>query len=121
MIKQFALISAIFLLFVAGCAPTTYTIRTNEDSPSDVFLVFSKSANAKPGNKFVVYRTLTMSSSNTSGGGHQHGSGHGGGSHTMREDIGKVEIIEMLDETYARVKVLSGTIENGAHAQKLEE
>lgn len=121
MIKQLTLISAILLLFVAGCAPTTYTIRMNEDSPTDVFLVFSKRANAEPGNKFVVYRTVTMSSPNTSAGGHQHGGGHGGGSHTMREEIGKVEIIEVLDETYARVKVLSGIIENGAHAQKLEE
>ncbi len=121
MIKQSALFSAILLFFVAGCAPTTYTIRTNDDSPNDVFLVFSKSANAKSGNKFVVYRTLTMSSPNTSAGGHQHGGGQGDGSHTMREEIGKVEIIEVLDKTYARVKVLSGTIENGAHAQKLEE
>jgi hypothetical protein len=121
MIKQFALVSTTLLLFVAGCASTTYTIRTNEDSPNDIFLVFSKRANAEPGNKFVVYRTRTMSAPNTNSGGHQHGGGHGGGSHTMREEIGKVEIIEVLGETYARVKVLSGTIENGAHAQKLDE
>jgi hypothetical protein len=120
MARRFTALTAITLFFVAGCA-STYTIRTSEDSPNDVFLVFSKSANVKPGNKFVVYRTRTMSSTNTNAGGHQHGSGHGGGSHTMREDIGKVEIVEVLDETHARVKVLSGTIENGAHADKLEE
>lgn len=121
MIKQIALVSAILLFFVAGCASTTYTIRSNDDSPNDVFLLFPKSANAKQGDKFVVYRTQIMSSPNTTAGGHQHGGGHGGGSHAMREEIGKVEIIDVLDETYARVKVLSGTIENGAHAQKLEE
>ncbi len=116
--KTIIILSLLFL--AAGCA-STYTIRTNEDSTNDVFLIFSKSANAKPGNKFVVYRTRTISSPNTNAGGHQHGGGHGGGSHTMREEIGKVEIIEVLNETYARVKVLSGTIENGAHADKLEE
>ena len=120
MVKQFALGSAILVFLVAGCT-STYTIRTNEDSPNDVFLIFSGSATAKSGNKFVVYRTRTMSSPSTNAGGHQHGGGHGGGSHTMREDIGKVEIIEVLDETYARVKVLSGTIEDGAHADKLRE
>lgn len=119
MIKQFALASTILLFLVAGCA-STYTIRTNEDSPNEVFLIFSKGTNAQPGDKFVVYRTRTMSSSSSSMGGHQYG-GHGSGSHALREEIGKVEIIEVVDNTYAKVKVLVGTVENDAHAEKLIE
>lgn len=103
----------IVVALLSGCA-SSYEVRVIEGSPKEVYLTFSKGADVKVGDIFILYRTSVVHSA---GGGH-HGSG--GGEHTVKEVAGKVQVVEIVDEQHASVKILSGRVEDGLSAEKVK-
>ena len=117
----FAAASILFLLW-SGCSSSP-GIRVIETTSKEVFLSFPKGADVKVGDVFVLYRTqesASMGGQHDSHGGH---AGHGGTAGTrthFKQEIGRVQVIEIVDEAHASVKLLSGSVEDGLKAEKGE-
>lgn len=109
-----AIIAGAFIFY--GCASSSYSIHVIDGLSREVYLTFSKGADVKVDDVFVLYHDQMAPSNTTGGGGH---AGHGGGGSSMvRHTIGRVQVIRLVDENHALVKVLSGEIEEGVHAAK---
>ena len=101
---------------IAGCSGSSYSIHVIEGMTRDTFRAFSKGADVKVGEIFSVYQVQTPPEGPNGAGGHAR---HGRGSSmpSLRHTIGRVQVVELVDETHARVKVLSGHVDEGALAQ----
>ena len=103
------------LILFSGCSPSSYSIRVIDGAPKEVYLTFSKGTDVKVGDVFLLYR---MQPPPENGGGHSH---HGGGGQlNLKQEVGRVHVVSIADETHALVKVLSGYAENGLNAEKVE-
>jgi hypothetical protein len=113
--KFFGVIFATAVIFY-GCASSASSIHVVDGLSREVFLTFSKGTDVRVHDVFVVYHVQVSPRSATGGGGH---AGHGGGGAVnLRHTIGRVQVIELVDERHALVKVLSGQVEEGALAEK---
>ena len=101
------------LLVVTGCT-STYTLRVVDEQAQEIYLTFSKGAKVQVGDILNVYRTAVVQAS---GGGHHGG---GGGENVVKEVVGKVQVVEIVDEQHALVKVLSGRVKDGLRAEKVK-
>ncbi len=103
-------------LILSGCG-TSYRIQVIDGLPKEVFLNYSKGADVKVGDIFVLYEVHHPQSSSA----HQGHAGHsGGGQPAMKHEKAVVEVIRIVDEVHAAVKVLSGEVEDGLEAEKLK-
>lgn len=110
--KKIRFLLTALLLVVTGCS-STYTLRVVDEQAQEIYLTFSKGAKVQVGDILDVYRTAVVQAS---GGGH-HG---GGGENVVKEVVGKVQVVEIVDEQHALVKVLSGRVEDGLRAEKVK-
>ena len=119
--KQASFVIAVILLFLwSGCS-SSYSIRVIETTSKEVYLSFPKGADVSVGDTFVLYRNQQSSSMGGQPSGHAgHGAHSGGGQATIKQFVGKVQVIQIVDETHASVKVLSGQVEDGLRAEKAE-
>lgn len=99
-------------LVVMGCG-SSYRLRVDENS-KELFLSFSKGSNVKAGDVFVLYKGTVVRGS---GGGHNHG---GSSQHLENIIVGKVRVIEIVDDKYASVKLLFGSAEGEVTVEKVE-
>lgn len=98
-----------------GCSSSSYGIQVVNGAPKEVYLTFSKGADVKVGEVFLLYR---MELPPAGAGGHNH---HGGGGPlNLKQEVGRVQVVSIVDETHALVKVLSGHAEDGLNADKIE-
>jgi len=106
------LLVALSIATLAGCS-SSYTIQVIDGMPNEVYLKFDKGADVKVGDIFVLYRMMPA----PSGGSH---AGHQGSSGPMnlKVGIGRVQVVRIVDEFHAEVKILSGRVENGVSAEK---
>lgn len=101
------------MLGIIGCS-SSFTIQVIDGLPKEVYLKFDKGADVKVGDVFVLYRVLTPS-----GGGGSHGAHGAGGPMNLKQEIGRVQVVQIADETHALVKILSGIVEDGLTAEKM--
>ena len=78
-------------------------------------MTFSKGTEVKVGDVFVMYR---IQSPPRNGGGHSHHGG--GGTLNLREEVGRVQVVSIADDTHALVKLLLGQAEDGLDAEEVE-
>ena len=95
-----------FLAIIVGCS-SSYTVEVEEGLPNRVYLNFDKGTSVKVGDQFALYQYHQAS---PSGSGHAHG---GGGSSTLRHDVGRVRVVRIVNEIQAEVVVISGRAEAG--------
>jgi hypothetical protein len=116
MMRQAIIVTAFaFALFLAGCSLASYSIKVVDGLPKEIYLTFTKGSPVQVGDIFTLYH-LQQAPANASG----HG-GHGGsGTINLKHEIGKVQVVSIADETHALVKVLSGYVEDGVQAEKVE-
>lgn len=107
----FCVILAAILL--SACS-SSYEIQVIDGLPRKVYLTFSKGADVKVGDIFVLYRHQQPSTSS----GHD---GHrGGGQLNLKREIGRVRVVRIVDEQQAAPEVLSCQVETGTVAEKLK-
>ncbi len=107
------------LLILSGCS-TSYHIQVIDGLPTEVYLNYSKGADVKVGDMFVLYEVHRPGPSSVSQGHGGHG-GHGGGSQpAMKHEKAIVQVIRIVDEVHAAVQVLSGEVVDGLEAEKLK-
>ena len=98
-----------------GCSSSSYGIRVVKGLPKEVYLTFRKGTDVKVGEVFLLYR---IESPPRNGGGYSHHGG--GGSLNLREEVGRVQVVSIADDTHALVRVLSGQADDGLDAEKVE-
>ena len=119
--KEVSFAVAIALLLLSSGCGSSYNIRVIDGAPKEVYLTFSKGADVKVGDIFVLYRTQESSSMGGQQAGHAGHGGHGGGGQlSVKQEVGRVQVIRIVGETHASVKVLSGIVEDGLKAEKGE-
>lgn len=111
----------VMLLTLTGCG-TSYRIQVIEGLPKEVYLNYSKGANVKVGDLFRLYEVHRPEASGASQGHGGHG-GHGGGMSqpAMKHEKAIVQVISIVDEVHAAVKILSGEVQDGLEAEKLKQ
>ncbi|MDP2884727.1 MAG: hypothetical protein Q8P51_06875 [Ignavibacteria bacterium] len=103
-------------LILSGCS-TSYRIQVIDGLPKEVYLNYTKGADVKVGDIFVLYEVHRPQPSSA----HQGHGGHGGGSQPiMKHEKAMVQVIRVVDELHAAVKVLSGQVEDGLEAERLK-
>ncbi len=108
-----------FVLFLAGCSSASYSIKVVDGLPKEIYLTFTKGSPVQVGETYTLFHLQQAPAS--SGGGHGGHGGHGGGGTVnLKHEIGKVQVVKIADETHALVKVLSGYVEDGVKAEKVE-
>jgi len=116
MTKIGLIVIAAVILF--GCSSSSYGIRLIDGAPREIYLTFSKGTDVKVGEIFTLYRIQQPPSGSGQHAGH---GGHGGGGRlNFRQEVGKVQVLSIADETHALVRVLSGYAEDGLAAEKVE-
>lgn len=120
MLKQLIKVASFTLvLLLSGCSASSYSIKLVDGLPKETYLTFSKGSPVQVGEIYALYHLQQAPAS--SGGGHGGHGGHGGGGTiNLKHEIGKVQIVKIADETHALVKVLSGYVEDGVKAEKVE-
>lgn len=108
----------ISLLLFSGCSSSSYGIRVIDGVPKEVYLTFSKGTDVKVGDTFVLYRVQQAPSTSSQHGG--HGGHSGGGPLNFKQEVGKVQVVKIADETHALVKVLNGYVADGLNVEKVE-
>ncbi len=112
--KQLAWIAVLVsVLGIIGCS-SSYTIQVIDGLPKEVYLKFDKGADVKVGDIFVLYRMLPPPR-----GGSSHGAHGAGGPMNLKQEIGRVQVAQIVDELHASVKILSGVVQDGVTAEKL--
>jgi hypothetical protein len=114
-------VSGLFLI-LSGCG-TSYRIQVIDGLPKEVYLNYSKGADVKVGDMFRLYEVHRPGPSGASQayGGHSGHGGQGGGSQpAMKHEKAIVQVIRIVDEVHAAVKVLSGEVVDGLEAEKLK-
>lgn len=113
--KQVAWIAVLVsALGIIGCS-SSYTIQVIDGLPKEIYLKFDKGADVKVGDIFVLYRMLPP----PSGGGGSHVAHGAGGPMNLKREIGRVQVVQIVDEIHASVKILSGVVEDGVSAEKM--
>ena len=103
---------SVLSLFVSSCS-TSYRIQVLDGLPKEVYLIFSKGADVKVGDLFILYQYHQPS---TSSGGHNHGAS---APLPHKQELGIVKVMRLVDETRAEVELVSGQIGDGLEAEKL--
>lgn len=101
-------------MLLLGCNVSSITLRVVDERAGEMYVTFSKGADVKLGDIFQAYQTVVHSGGG--GGGHQHGSS---GAHTSREVVATVKVVSVIDETTAKVSVISGKVVDGLPVQKI--
>lgn len=112
--KRLTWFAVVFVMLgIIGCS-SSYTIRVIDGLPKEIYLTFGKGADVKVGDVFVLYRVVTPS-----GGGGSHGAHGAGGQMNLKQEIGRVQVVQIVDELHASVKILSGVVQDGVTAEKM--
>jgi hypothetical protein len=106
-------------LMISGCA-TSYRIQVVDGLPQEVYLNYTKGADVKVGDMFVLYEVHRPQPSSVPQGHGGHGGHGGGGQPAMKHEKAMVQITSIVDEVHAAVKVLTGQVEDGLEAEKLK-
>ncbi len=105
-------------LFLLSCGSSSYGIRVVDGLPKETYVTFSKGSGVQVGEVFILYR---MQQPPVSSGSHAGHGGHGsGGELNLKEEVGRVQVVKIVDETHALVKVLSGNAEDGLKVEKAD-
>jgi len=108
----------VFLLAFPGCGSASYGIRVIDGLPKETYLTFSKGGPVRIGDVFIPYH-IQQAPARGSGLG-PHG-GHGGsGSLGRKQEVGRVQVVKMADETHALVSILPGYAQDGLKAERIE-
>lgn len=102
-----------------GCS-NTYTIKTSDNFPGDIFVVHTAGPSLHVGMRLSVFQTYHHKPTKASG--HQHGK-YGRWEPVQRlhrEKIGLVEVIEIIDDDHAKVRIVSGKAGNDLEAEPAE-
>ncbi|NUN68946.1 MAG: hypothetical protein HUU02_04490 [Bacteroidetes bacterium] len=102
-----------------GCS-NTYTIKTSDNFPGEIFVVHTAGTSLQVGMRLSVFQTHNLKPTLASG--HQHGK-YGRWEPVQRlhrEKIGLVEIIEIIDDGHAKVRIVSGKAGNDLEAEPAE-
>lgn len=106
-------IAVLVLASLVSSCGTSYRIQVLNGLLKEVYLKFSKGADAKVGDIFVLYQYHQPS---TSSGGHNHGAS---APLPHKQEVGFVKVVRLVDETTAAVELVSGRTEDGLEAEKL--
>lgn len=102
-----------------GCS-NTYTIKTSDNFPGEIFVVHTAGTLLQVGMRLSVFQTHALKPTQASG--HQHGK-YGRWEPVQRlhrEKIGLVEVIEIIDHGHAKVRIVSGKAGNDLEAEPSE-
>jgi hypothetical protein len=105
--------SMLFIPLVLWGCSTAYTLHVADESSQVIYITHHKGTDVKVGDVFAVYKTVE--NGYNVGGGHSHGSSP----YAERAQIATVKINKIIDEETAGVNIISGTVQNGATAEKL--
>jgi len=108
-------IIGLFLAFY-GCI-TTYQIQVIDGLPKEVYLTYTKGAVVNVGDMFRLYEIHQPAPSSASQG---HGGHGGGGQPMMKHEKAMVQVLRIVDEVHAAVKVVSGEVIDGLEVEKLK-
>jgi hypothetical protein len=107
------------VMMLTGCS-TSYRIQVIDGLPREVYLTYTKGADVKVGDMFRLYEVHQPAPSSASQGHGGHG-GHGGeGQPAMKHEKAMVQVVRIVDEVHAAVKVLNGQVDDGLEAEKLK-
>lgn len=102
-----------------GCS-NTYTIKTSDNFPGEIFVVHTAGTSLQVGMRLSVFQTHALKPTQASS--HQHGK-YGRWEPVQRlhrEKIGLVEVIEIIDHGHAKVRIVSGKAGNDLEAEPTE-
>lgn len=103
-----------------GCS-NTYTIKISDIFPGEIFVVHTAGTALQVGMRLSVFQTQIIKPTQASD--HQHGK-YGRWEpvqHLHREMIGLVEVIEIIDDGHAKVRIVSGIAGNDLEAEPAEK
>ncbi|OGU30643.1 MAG: hypothetical protein A2X67_08265 [Ignavibacteria bacterium GWA2_55_11] len=102
-------------LMISGCS-TSYRVQVIDGLPQEVYLTYPKGANMHVGDLFILYEVHQMQP-NSDAQDHDGHSGHSRGTpSTMRMERALVEVVRIVDEERALVRVLTGEAKEGFEA-----
>ena len=102
-----------------GCS-NTYTIKISDIFPGEIFVVHTAGTALQVGMRLSVFQTQIIKPTQASG--HQHGK-YGRWEPVQRlhrEKIGLVEVVEIIDDGHAKVRIVSGKAGNDLEAEPAE-
>lgn len=105
-------------LILSGCS-SSYRIQVVEGLPREVYLNYSRDAIVRVGDLFLLYEVHRPepTSANQNHSSHSSHSDHGGGIQPpRRQEKALVEVIRIVDEGRATVRILSGEVADGMEA-----
>lgn len=121
MMKPYFIVALIIMSgsIVEGCS-NTYTIKISDNFPGEIFVVHTAGTTLRVGMRLSMFQTHILKPTQASG--HQHGKYRRWEpvQRLHREKIGLVEVIEIIDDSHAKVKVLSGKAGNDLEAEPAE-
>jgi hypothetical protein len=118
--KRLGFVIAVVAAFLFSGCGASYKLRVVDERAQEIYLTFSKGAGVKVGDVFALYHVHQQRPSSGQGGHGAHG-GYGGGQASTKELAGYVQVTQIIDETHALVKVLSGTVGEDLVVEKLKK